>query len=72
MTTAHPSAKFTEEKYLAIERQAEEKSEYSGGEMFAMAGANREHNLFEIKFTGLIALCFFVNFAPFCLPSLPG
>ena len=45
MTTTHPSTKLTEEKYLAIERQAEEKSEYLGGEMFAMAGANREHNL---------------------------
>ena len=45
MTTTHPSTKLTEEKYLAVERQAEEKSEYLGGEMFAMAGANREHNL---------------------------
>ena len=45
MTTTHPSTKLTEEKYLAIERQAEEKSEYLGGEMFVMAGANREHNL---------------------------
>jgi len=41
MATAHPSTKLTEEKYLAVERQAEEKSEYLGGEMFAMAGANR-------------------------------
>jgi len=42
----HPSRKLTEEKYLAIERQAEEKNEYLGGEMFAIAGANCEHNLF--------------------------
>ena len=33
MTTAHPSTKLTEEKYLAIERHAEEKSEYLGVKM---------------------------------------
>ncbi len=31
--------------YLATERAAEYKSEYYRGEMFAMAGASREHNL---------------------------
>ena len=31
--------------YLVIERVAEFKSEYYRGEMFAMAGASREHNL---------------------------
>ena len=33
------------EEYLAIERSAQYKSEYLHGEMFAMAGASREHNL---------------------------
>lgn len=35
---------LTPEQYLEIERQAERKSEYYAGEMFAMAGASRAHN----------------------------
>jgi Uma2 family endonuclease len=34
---------FTPEEYLAIEREAEYKSEYFDGEIFALAGASREH-----------------------------
>lgn len=36
---------YTEAEYLARERRAEYKSEYYRGEIFAMAGATREHNL---------------------------
>jgi Uma2 family endonuclease len=36
---------LTPEEYLKIERQAEYKSEYFAGEMFAMAGAVERHNL---------------------------
>ena len=36
---------LTLEEYLALERKAEFKSEYFAGEMFAMAGASRRHNL---------------------------
>ena len=36
---------LTPEEYLAIERKAEYKSEYFNGEMFALAGATRKHNL---------------------------
>jgi Uma2 family endonuclease len=36
---------YTPEEYLALERQAECKSEYYAGEIFAMAGASRWHNL---------------------------
>jgi Uma2 family endonuclease len=36
---------LTPEQYLEIERQAERKSEYWQGEMFAMAGAGESHNL---------------------------
>jgi Uma2 family endonuclease len=35
----------TPEEYLRLERQAEYKSEYLNGEIFAMSGASREHNL---------------------------
>ena len=40
-----PKQKLTPEEYLAIERRAEYKSEYFAGEMFAMTGASRWHNL---------------------------
>lgn len=33
------------EEYLRLERQAEFKSEYLNGEIFAMSGASRDHNL---------------------------
>ena len=33
------------EEYLRLERQAEYKSEYVNGEIFAMTGASRKHNL---------------------------
>lgn len=43
--SSQPRVVFRPEDYLAIERQAEYKSEYVAGEIFAMAGANRQHNL---------------------------
>jgi Uma2 family endonuclease len=45
MMSSLPKVRFTSEQYLALERQAEYKSEFLGGEIFAMAGASREHNL---------------------------
>ncbi len=36
---------YTPEQYLEIERRAAFKSEYHAGQMFAMAGASREHNV---------------------------
>ncbi|MFL6194887.1 MAG: Uma2 family endonuclease [Thermoanaerobaculia bacterium] len=36
---------ITPEEYLALERRAETRSEYLDGEMFAMAGGSRPHNL---------------------------
>jgi Uma2 family endonuclease len=44
MSTA-PKRRLTPQEYLAIERKAEFKSEFFDGEMFAMAGATREHTL---------------------------
>lgn len=43
--TSVPKRYLTSEEYLAKERRAEYKSEYFKGEMFAMSGASREHNL---------------------------
>ena len=40
-----PATLLTPEQYLEIERRAEYKSEYYRGEMFAMPGASRGHNL---------------------------
>jgi Uma2 family endonuclease len=37
--------RLTPEEYLAIERKAEFKSEFYRGEMFAMPGASRRHNV---------------------------
>jgi Uma2 family endonuclease len=36
---------YTPEEYLAIERDSEGKSEYQGGEIFALGGATERHNL---------------------------
>jgi Uma2 family endonuclease len=36
---------LTPEEYLAVERRSEVKSEYLAGEVFAMVGASKRHNL---------------------------
>ncbi|SRR6266542_3121280 len=41
--STHPDLRLTPEEYLRIERSAEWKSEYTDGEMFAMAGASPRH-----------------------------
>jgi len=43
--SALPKPFVTPEQYLEIERKADYKSEYHSGQVFAMAGASREHNL---------------------------
>ena len=43
--TRQPKSFLTPEEYLETERKAEHKSEYLHGEMFAMVGASRKHNL---------------------------
>ena len=44
MSTA-PKTHLTAQEYLVIERASEIRSEYFRGEMFAMTGASRAHNL---------------------------
>jgi Uma2 family endonuclease len=43
-----PKPFLSPEAYLAIEREAETRSEYLAGEMFAMTGGSRQHNLIEL------------------------
>jgi Uma2 family endonuclease len=40
-----PSRRLTEVEYLQLERAAVTKSEFYRGEVFAMTGASRAHNL---------------------------
>ena len=40
---------YSDEEYLAFEREAEEKHELVNGEIVAMAGATREHNLIGVN-----------------------
>jgi Uma2 family endonuclease len=42
----------TPEEYLAFERKAENKNEYVNGEIFAMTGASRKHNLIVANIAG--------------------
>ena len=49
-----PETFLTPEQYLEIERKAEFKSEYYGGEMFAMSGARRGHNLIVWNLAGVL------------------
>ncbi len=42
--SSQPQKLLTAAEYLALERKAEQKSEYFAGELFAMAGASRRHN----------------------------
>jgi Uma2 family endonuclease len=44
--------RHTPEEYLAFERKAEHKSEYFGGEIFAMSGASERHNLIVTNLVG--------------------
>ena len=44
--------KLTVEEYFALDEKAERKSEFFDGEMFAMAGASRMHNVLTRNLTG--------------------
>ena len=49
MATAARKTFVTPEEYLAIERAAEIKSEYHDGQMYAMSGVTRLHNLISVN-----------------------
>ncbi len=46
-----PKSTLTPDEYLAIERQAEQRSEFYAGEMFLLAGASRRHNRISTNIT---------------------
>ncbi len=48
--TAIPKSKMSPQEYLEFERKSEEKHEYFAGEIFAMAGARRRHNVIAWNF----------------------
>ena len=52
--SAVPKKKLTAAEYLAIERDAEFKSDFYNGEMFARAGASRDHNRVKENLIGEI------------------
>jgi len=47
--SVEPHRRISIEDYLAAERRAETKSEYLDGEVFAMSGASRLHNLIALN-----------------------
>jgi len=49
---AQPQKKYSEEEYLDMEREADYKSEYYRGEIFAMAGAGFNHNRINENLSG--------------------
>jgi len=53
--SAAPKPKLTAAEYLAIERAAPYKSEFFGGEMFAMSGASPAHNRVKDNLIGALA-----------------
>ena len=52
--STQPRTALTPEEYLELERKAEYKSEYYHGEMFAMAGASREHNVLAMNLSATL------------------
>jgi Uma2 family endonuclease len=52
--SAEPHRRVSLEDYMAAERQAETKSEYLSGEVFAMSGASRQHNLIVWNLSGTL------------------
>ena len=49
---------YTPEEYLSMEREAQYKSEYVGGYIYAMAGASMEHNTISANVARLVGNSF--------------
>ena len=49
-----PRPRISPDEYLALERQAETKSEYLDGGIFAMTGASRRHNRISLNLSSLL------------------
>jgi Uma2 family endonuclease len=49
--SSQPKTIYTPEQYLEIDRHSDIKHEYFGGEVFAMTGASRKHNLITANVT---------------------
>jgi Uma2 family endonuclease len=54
--SSQPKTYLTPEEYLALEREAEFKSEFYDGEMFMMSGASRNHCLIVTTLVGTIGM----------------
>lgn len=52
MTSQPKTTYLTPEEYLAFERRAEYKNEYIDGEIVAMTGASRRHNIIGVNISG--------------------
>jgi Uma2 family endonuclease len=52
--SAIPKTKMTPQEYLDFERKSDVKHEYFDGEIFAMAGAKRRHNIIGWNFSGAL------------------
>jgi Uma2 family endonuclease len=52
---SYPKEKYyAEDEYLALEREAEYRSEYFAGRVYAMAGGSREHSAITVNVTVVI------------------
>lgn len=47
--SAEPRRFMTPEEYLALEQESESKHEYLNGEIYAMTGASRQHNIITLN-----------------------
>jgi Uma2 family endonuclease len=52
MPSTATQPRYTPEEYLILERKADYKSEYVNGQIIAMSGASRKHNLISGNFYG--------------------
>lgn len=52
--SSQTALQYTPEEYLTLERQAPTKSEYHRGNMYAMSGASRWHNLIVANVVGAL------------------